>query len=682
MEQLLQNLFEWISLHPYAFNGVVFVVALMESLVVLGLLIPGAALLFGVGALMATGSLPILSILLWTVAGAIVGDLISFLLGQYYHQRLRVVWPFRRYPRLVNRGVDFFVRHGGKSVFMARFIGPLRPIVPAIAGMMNMTTPRFLLVDSIACILWAPVYILPGMVFGASLGLAAEVAGRLVVLLVLIAAVAWLGIWLISNVVRLLRPHAGIALEKTLDWSRTHPLIRPLAGSLLDPGHPEARGLAILSALLFVTLWLLLLITSQTIHGHALNGTDTYLFHSLQDLRTPWADSATVFLTQLGNQALLVSVLAGSCAWLFWKGYTKAAWHWIAVYIGTGLLTWTLKLTLRVERPQGLLEGFSFPSAHTSMSLAVYGFLALMVARELPLRHRWLPYTLAGLLVMAVAMSRLYLGVHWFSDVLAGLTLGIFWVALIGIAYDRHPAPPLPVRRLLVTVTLLVALACAWQTQTRFAQELADYRPQTEIHRISRATWKAIGWEALPAYRVDLQGRNEQPMNFQWAGSLATLREVLLNKGWHEPTSLTPLSAMNWLAPDPDIATLPVLPQVNDGQHQVLLLTGPQAAGEQRLVALRLWPSDRELTEDNTPVWVGNVVYLYREQEVPLITYLRVAADFDTPLDLLVEGLSGVDTVGIKLLTRQPADKQVKRKIPVLLGWESAAASQAKPGNR
>jgi len=676
MEQLLQNLLEWISLHPSAFNAVVFVVALMESLVVLGLLIPGAALLFGVGALMATGSLPIPSILLWTVAGAIAGDLASFLLGQHYHQRLRIIWPFRRYPRLVNRGVDFFVRHGGKSVFMARFIGPLRPIVPAIAGMMNMTTTRFLLVDSIACILWAPVYILPGMVFGASLGLAAEVAGRLVVLLVVIAAVAWLGIWLSSNLVRLLRPYAGIAQEKTLHWSRTHPLIRPLAGSLLDPEHPEARGLAILSALLFITLWLLLLMTRQTLHGHALSGTDAYLFHSLQNLRTPWADSATVFLTQLGNQALLITVLAGSCAWLFWKGYTKAAWHWIAVYTGAGLLTWTLKLTLQVDRPQGFQGGFSFPSAHTSMSLAVYGFLALMVARELPLRGRWLPYTFAGLLVMSIAMSRLYLGVHWFSDVLAGLTLGIFWVALIGIAYDRHPAPPLPVRHLLVAVTLLVVLACAWQTQTRFAQELADYRPRTEIHRITRATWKTIGWEALPAYRIDLQGRNGQPMNFQWAGSLVTLRDELLHKGWHEPTSLTPLSAMNWLAPDPDIAMLPVLPQVNDGQHQALLLIGPQAAGEHRLVALRLWPSDRELTEDNTRVWIGNVVYLYREQQVPLITYLRVTPDFDTPLDFLAEVLSGVDAVNIKLHTRQPAGNQEKRKIPVLLGWESAPASQ------
>ena len=208
MDAWLQDLLNWISLHPHAFIIAVYVVALMESLVVLGLLIPGAALLFGVGALMATGALPIAPIMLSALAGAITGDFVSFLLGQHYQQRLRVIWPFRRYPRLVNRGVDFFVRHGGKSVFMARFIGPLRPIVPAIAGMMNMHTSRFLVVDVIASLLWAPVYILPGMVFGASLGLAAEVAGRLVVLLVVIAAIAWLGFWLISNLIRLLQPHA------------------------------------------------------------------------------------------------------------------------------------------------------------------------------------------------------------------------------------------------------------------------------------------------------------------------------------------------------------------------------------------------------------------------------------------------------------------------------------------
>ena len=141
MEELLQNLLNWISLHPVAFSIAVFFIALMESLVVLGLLIPGAALLFGAGALMATGTLPIAPIMMSTIAGAIVGDLISFLLGQHYHQRLRVIWPFRRYPVLVNRGVDFFVKNGGKSVFMARFIGPLRPIVPPFLTVFHCCAP-------------------------------------------------------------------------------------------------------------------------------------------------------------------------------------------------------------------------------------------------------------------------------------------------------------------------------------------------------------------------------------------------------------------------------------------------------------------------------------------------------------------------------------------------------------
>jgi len=673
MEHLLQNLLEWISLHPYAFNAVVFVVALMESLVVLGLLIPGAAMLFGVGALMATGSLPIPSILIWTVAGAIVGDLISFLLGQHYHQRLRIIWPFRRYPRLVNRGVDFFVRHGGKSVFMARFIGPLRPIVPAIAGMMNMTTARFLLVDIIACILWAPVYILPGMVFGASLGLAAEVAGRLVVLLIVIAAVAWLGIWLISNLVRLLRPYAGSAMEKTLDWSRAHPLIRPLAGSLLDPGHPEARGLTILSVLLFVTLWLTLLILGQVLHGQLQGGTDAYLFHSLTNLRTPWMDTVAVFATHFGSQTLLAATLAGSCAWLLWKGNSKAAWHWIAVYISAGMLTWLLKVSMQIKRPADFHMGYSFPSAHTSMSLAVYGFLALIIARELPLRRRWLPYTAAGSVVLAIALSRLYLGVHWFSDILAGLTLGVFWVALIGIAYDRHPAPALPVRGLLLVVMLLVVSISGWQMRAGTAPDLAMYSPRNEIHRISAATWKNTGWQALPAYRVDLQGQNGQPMNFQWAGSLQTLREVLQQQGWKEPPAPTPLDAMNWLAPDPDITTLPLLPQVNDGRHQEMLLIGPQTMEGGRLLALRLWPSDRQLLDGNIPVWVGNVAYLYREQEVPFITYLRTAPDFETPFQQLYKTLAQEGEVGM-LLRQRPvgSDSQEDWQGHVLLAWKAA----------
>jgi len=670
MDSLLQTMLDWIAMHPHAFSIAVFVVALMESLVVLGLLIPGAALLFGAGALMATGALPILPIIFWTVAGAIVGDTLSYLLGHHYHQRLRVIWPFRRYPRLVNRGVDFFVRHGGKSVFMARFIGPLRPIVPAIAGMMNMTAPRFLLVDILACILWAPVYILPGMVFGASLGLAAEVAGRLVVLLVVIAGIAWLGVWLAGNLVRLLQPHAASLLTRILDWSRGHPLIRPLAGSLLDPDHPEARGLAMLSVLLFITLWLFLLISRQVLHGHMFAGIDAYVFHALEGLRTPWVDAAAVFITQFGGKALLAMLIAGGCGWLFWKGYTKAAWHWLSAYAFAGLLTWVLKITVQVERPGGITDSYAYPSAHSSMSLVVYGFLALLVARELPQPRRWLPYSLAGLAVVPIALSRLYLGAHWFSDVLAGLTLGIFWVALIGIAYDRHPAPPLPVKRLLGITFLLLVLAGGWQLQQHFSDDLAAYAPRVETHRITASTWKTAGWEHLPAYRIDLEGKNAQPLNLQWAGPLETLQAALRKAGWHHAPPLNPMSAMNWLAPAPDIGSLPVLPQVHDGQHQELLMIAPAAATQEGIFVLRLWPSNRELLDNGQAVWVGKIEQLYLEQNLPFIAYLRTKPDFDIPLEYLRSILRKVDSIGTSLRTRQERLNSIGWQGQVLLAWD------------
>ncbi len=669
MEDLLQPLLDWIAIHPYAFNAAVFSIALMESLVVLGLLIPGAALLFGAGALIATGALPFYPILTWTILGAAVGDIISFLLGRYYHQRLRVVWPFKRYPILVNRGVDFFVRHGGKSIFMARFFGPLRPIVPAIAGMMNMPTGRFLVIDAIACVLWAPVYILPGMVFGASLGLAAEVAGRLVVLLVVTTGFAWASVWLIGSAIRLLQPHAASRLIRLLDWSRNHPRIRPLAGSLLDPNHPEARGLAILSVWFFITLWLLLLTLRQVLHGEFLGGIDAYVFHTLESLRTPWADAVMLFFTRFGDRLVLACVMAAGIALLLLKGNSKAALHWLAAYTCAGLLTWILKISAQIPRPIVYDGSFSFPSAHAGVSVAVYGFLALLIARELPHTRRWLPYSCAGALIVPITLSRLYLGAHWFSDILAGLSLGIFWVALIGIAYDRHPAPGLPVRWLLLTTLLATSLATGWQARHNADNEQRYYSAQYEIHRITPETWRNSEWQALPAFRIDLEGSDEQPLNFQWAGTLDALQHALQKQGWHTAPALTPLSALNWLAPAPAIDTLPVLPEVNDGQHQQLLLIAPHDSSGRQLTVLRLWPSNRELLANRQPVWIGKVSYQYMEDTLPLISYLRSARNYVSPLEQLVETLHNAGGISMYRRKRQVTVGNIEWSGEVVLAW-------------
>jgi hypothetical protein len=216
----------------------------------------------------------------------------------------------------------------------------------------------------------------------------------------------------------------------------------------------------------------------------------------------------------------------------------------------------------------------------------------------------------------------------------------------------------------------LLVMAGSWQTQHDFKRELAYYSPAVEIHRVTLSTWTTSSWEQLPAYRIDLEGVNTQPMNFQWAGTLKSLKSVLQAQGWTSAPPLRPTNAINWLAPDPDITALPILPQVNDGQHQRLLLMAPQQTDKDQLVILRLWPSDLQLINSNTPIWNGKIAYLLIEKELPLITYLRTGVDFDTPLAFLSRALGSSATTRVLHRHRAVNSLPISWQGNVLLAWE------------
>ncbi len=199
IETFVQPLMDWVALHPNQAGFIVFLIAMIESLVIVGVLVPGAALLFGVGALIGTGTLELWPTLAWAAAGAIVGDGISFWLGYHYREQLHHIWPFKNHPKLFSRGEVFFHKHGGKSIAFGRFVGPIRAIVPTIAGMMAMSPLRFTIINILSALAWAPVYILPGVAFGTSLELASDVMMHLIFLLIIIALFIWLIAWLIKK---------------------------------------------------------------------------------------------------------------------------------------------------------------------------------------------------------------------------------------------------------------------------------------------------------------------------------------------------------------------------------------------------------------------------------------------------------------------------------------------------
>jgi membrane protein DedA with SNARE-associated domain/membrane-associated phospholipid phosphatase len=640
MDSLTAPLFTWISAHPQLAGLVVAFVAFSESLALIGLFLPGAALMFGVGALVGAGALDLWLTLAWSAVGAIAGDSVSFWLGKRFHQRIKIMWPFSKHPELIARSTDFFYRHGAKSIVFARFIGPLRPIVPAVAGMLDMPGRRFFPVNVISGLFWAPVYVVPGMVFATSLGLAAEVATRLAVMIGLLIAVVLLFVWLARRSFNLIHPHALVFIHRLMEWSTLHPLAGHLPATLLDPEHPEARGLTLMAVILLLAAVVFGTLL-HAISGAMLPNVDTYLLHTLQSLRTPWIDQLMVVITEMGDSAVLAPLFVALLIWLGWKRRWMAAAHWLGATLFALALTQTIQWAFQTLRPGHggeVMDAFSFPSGPSTLSVVIYGFLAVLITRESRLSLRWLIYMLFALLIGAIAFSRIYLGIQLFSDVSGGLALGLIWVALLGIAYRRHPAATLPLGGLLTLTALTVTISFGWHYSHHFNSDMKRYAVKVDYHMMARSDWWEKGWQTLPASRNDLRGWHSQPLSIQYAGDLAVLEKVLSSHGWSRPLPVTTTSWLQWFNATTPPQQQPLLPQLHDGRNETLRLISLDPTAP-RLLVLRLWESGIHLQPDDVPLWIGNVSYLAVPPGARL--YLpRVQANFDQAFDAFVPQIS------------------------------------------
>jgi membrane protein DedA with SNARE-associated domain len=162
MEDLALQLLDFIQTHQHWAIAVMFITAFGESFAFLSLLFPGTSLLVAAGALIKTGSLPLWPILIGAVVGAVLGDTISYWIGRRFGGRLAGIWPFKRNPDLLVGGIRFFHRHGGKSVFIGRFFGPVRAVVPLAAGIMRMSPRLFWVANVTSALVWAPMLVLAG----------------------------------------------------------------------------------------------------------------------------------------------------------------------------------------------------------------------------------------------------------------------------------------------------------------------------------------------------------------------------------------------------------------------------------------------------------------------------------------------------------------------------------------
>lgn len=164
---------------------------------------------------------------------------------------------------------------------------------------------------------------------------------------------------------------------------------------------------------------------------------EIHIINLIRSIQSPLLDAFMQFMTQLGS-GTFIAVFGGIFIAVFlWRKEYRSAFVFAALLLGQEIIVRGLKNIIARPRPEVLshltyASGFSFPSGHTVATLVFWGFLAYYFSLKFPQKsYRILIYSLAAVTVFLVGFSRVYLGVHWISDVLGGYVIAFLWVFLV-----------------------------------------------------------------------------------------------------------------------------------------------------------------------------------------------------------------------------------------------------------
>ncbi|MDB6048088.1 MAG: yabI [Pseudomonas sp.] len=397
----LDSITGWLTANPSWLGVAIFVVACFECLAIAGLIVPGTVIMFAVAVLAGNGVLPLGETLLLGFAGGLLGDLISYFLGRRFHQKIRRLPGLRTHPEWIGHAEMYFQRYGIASLLVGRFIGPLRPMLPMVAGMFDMPFVRFVAVSLLAAAGWSIVYLLPGWATGAAIRLplpegfwpqAGTVGAGLIILL-------------------------GVSIHSSVGGKRyaTHLI----------------AGLSLVMLLGLLIGWPYL--------AHF----DQGLMTLVQEHRSAAADPFAVMITLLGEFRTQVAIAILLVGLLLVLRQWRQAVFALGTILGSALANTLIKWTAARARPEVLLDpltSYSMPSGHSSGSFAIFMTLAILAGRGQPLRLRLAWLLVGSIPALSIAMSRVYLGVHWPTDVLAGAMLA-FCLCATSLTLSEHKQP-------------------------------------------------------------------------------------------------------------------------------------------------------------------------------------------------------------------------------------------------
>ncbi|MBK5230497.1 MAG: VTT domain-containing protein [Thermoleophilia bacterium] len=456
-EKILESVAGTLGKWTYLLVGVL---AFLETGAFVGLIAPGEAAVVIGGVVAGQGEIDIGLLIGLVWIAALAGDSTSYFIGRRLGREFLVKHGARvkiTEPR-VEQVERYMHRYGGSTILVGRFIGLVRALAPFIAGASRLPYRRFLPYDVIGSGLWAATFCMLGYVFSQNLGAVIDYAqrgalifgwtiGTVVAVVYLVrrfrepAERAKLSTWLDqqerdhhtrARVIRPLRRGWNLAVMPLAHWWA------PKLRFTLDRFTPGGLGIEFTTsaAVAVVAGYTYYFFTSAALEwpSNALsNHVNNAAFRIADGLRTDWLDSIARAVTQLGALYVVASVVAVTVAICLYRRRIPEAAVLVLSLASSVAISQATKNWTSVPRPTNPLTshaGWSYPSGHAAYAVS-YVTVALSLERVGGIFARAALVVAALLLGGAIALSRVYLRVHYLTDAIGGTAVGFLTASLL-----------------------------------------------------------------------------------------------------------------------------------------------------------------------------------------------------------------------------------------------------------
>lgn len=443
-----------LALPPAVALLIVFLFPALEASAFVGFIFPGEIAVILGGVLASQGRFPLGAAIVAAVLGAAIGDSIGYAVGKRWGERI-VHGTLRRLP-IVHRELDkhlataneYVRRRGPHAVFVGRFTLALRVLVPGLAGMAELPYPTFLLFNALGAVIWGTTFVVLGFLAGTAWERVAADASHVGLVLLVVVLVGLVGV----RILRSVREHRVVIADRLaalppVRWFRTtYPRASAWLARRVDPSSPRGFPLSVAVVGCVLAAWLFGALT-QDVVGHddaALR--DPAVTSWVVAHRVVWLTDVMRAVTWLGSKAVLIPLVVAVGLFFFLRSRAVGPTIQLCAALGASFMLYTVvKGLVGRARPPMVdrlvdASGPSFPSGHSADAAAVFGTLALILIASAGRRARAAIWVGAVLVSVLVAVSRLYLGVHWFTDASAGLALG--WAIVAAVAAVTLSIPP------------------------------------------------------------------------------------------------------------------------------------------------------------------------------------------------------------------------------------------------